>query len=67
MLPKPLPAMPQSHWRKQAYGFLRFATQEKMYNYVQVSREKWGYVDKRRTTQMKVALSVDITWPKNNF
>ena len=25
---------------KQAYGFLRFDTQEKMYNYVQVSREK---------------------------
>ena len=30
-------------------GFLRFVTQEKMNNYVQVSR-KWGYVDKRRTT-----------------
>ena len=35
---------------KQAYVFLRFATQEKMYNYVQVSREKWGYVVKRRIT-----------------
>ena len=35
---------------KQDYGLLRFATQKKMYNYVQVSREKWGYVDKGRTT-----------------
>ena len=47
--------------------FLRFTTQEKMYNYMPVSREKWWL---RRQTPQYVNESdpfVDIPWRENNF